>query len=45
MTTVLDTSVLLDVFTADDQHGERSKCWLRTVYDAGAIVVRDVAYA
>jgi len=43
--TAVDTSVLLDVFTADDQHGERSKSWLRAAYDTGAIVVCDVVYA
>lgn len=45
MITAVDTSVLLDVFTADDQHGERSKSWLRVAYDTGAIVVCDVVYA
>lgn len=45
MITAVDTSVLLDVFTADDQHGERSKSWLRAAYDTGAIVVCDVVYA
>ena len=45
MITAVDTSVLLDVFTADAQHGRRSKSWLRTAYDAGAIVVCDIVYA
>ena len=45
MITAVDTSVLLDVFTADAQHGRRSKSWLRAAYDAGAILVCDIVYA
>lgn len=43
--TAVDTGVLLDVFTADDQHSERSKSWLRAAFDAGAIVVCHIVYA
>ncbi len=45
MITAVDTSVLLDVFLPDERFGERSKEWLRAAYDAGAIVVSDIAYA
>ena len=45
MITAVDTSVLLDVFLPDDQHGEESAERLREAYDAGAIVVCDVVYA
>lgn len=45
MITAVDTSVLLDVFLPDDQHGERSKQSLRAAYDAGAIVVCEIVYA
>ena len=45
MIAAIDTSVLLDVFLPDDQHGEQSKQRLRDAYDAGAIVVCDVVYA
>ena len=45
MITAVDTNVLLDVFVPDDQHGPRSKGWLAAAYNAGAIVVCDVAYA
>ena len=45
MITAVDTSVLLDVFLADDQHGPRSKELLRNAYDRGAILVCDVVYA
>ena len=41
MRTAVDTSVLLDVFLADPEHGERSRDWLRAAYDAGAIIVTD----
>ena len=43
--TAVDTSVLLDVFLADERHGEQSKEWLRAAYDAGAIIVCDIVYA
>ncbi len=45
MITAVDTSVLLDVFLPDDQHGERSKQRLRAAYDDGAIIVCDIVYA
>ena len=45
MITAVDTSVLLDVFLPDERHGEQSKEWLRTAYDAGAIIVCDIVYA
>ena len=45
MITAVDTSVLLDVFLADEEHGSRSKQRLREEYDAGALVVCDVVYA
>ena len=45
MITAVDTSVLLDVFLADHEHGEQSKRRLRNAYDAGAIIVCDIVYA
>jgi len=45
MRTAVDTSVLLDVFGADPQHGERSREALRAAYRAGALLVCDVAWA
>ena len=45
MISAVDTSVLLDVFLPDDRHGEKSKEWLRTAYDAGAIIVCELVYA
>ncbi len=45
MITAVDTNVLLDVFIPDDEHGPRSRDWLSTAYDAGAIVICDVVYA
>ncbi|MXW81470.1 MAG: type II toxin-antitoxin system VapC family toxin [Gemmatimonadetes bacterium] len=45
MITAVDTSVLLDVFLADDQHGPRSKALLRNAYDRGAILICDIVYA
>lgn len=45
MITAVDTSVLLDIFLPDDQHGENSKQRLRAAYDAGAIIVCDIVYA
>ena len=45
MITAVDTSVLLDVFLADGRYGEQSKAWLRSAYDAGAIIVCDIVYA
>ncbi len=45
MITAVDTSVLLDVFLADERHGSTSKQRLREAYDAGALIVCDVVYA
>lgn len=45
MITAVDTSVLLDVFLADDRYGEQSKERLRAAYDSGAIIICDVVYA
>ncbi len=45
MITAVDTSVLLDVFLPDENHGPRSAQRLRTAYDRGAILVCDVVYA
>ena len=45
MITAVGTSVPLDVFTADDQHGRRSKSRLRAACDAGAIVPCDIVCA
>jgi len=43
--TAVDTSVLLDVFLADDRYGEQSKERLRAAYDSGAIIICDIVYA
>lgn len=45
MITAVDTSVLLDVFLADEKHGLQSKQRLRVAYDAGAILVCSIVYA
>ena len=45
MITAVDTSVLLDVFLADEHHGPRSNEWLRRAYDQGAILICDLVYA
>lgn len=45
MITAVDTSVLLDVFLADDRYGEQSKEQLRAAYDSGAIIICDIVYA
>ena len=45
MITAVDTSVLLDVFLADKQHGPSSKQRLRSAYDRGALIICDVVYA
>ena len=45
MITAVDTSVLLDIFLPDDQHGEESKRRLREAYDSGAIIACDVVHA
>jgi len=45
MITSVDTNVLLDVFLSTSRHHSQSREWLRSAYDAGAIVVCDIAYA
>jgi predicted nucleic acid-binding protein len=45
MKTAIDSSVLLDVLTADPQFGEASQLALREAYDKGALVVCDVVWA
>lgn len=45
MITAVDTSVLLDVFIPDETFGPGSAEWLRSAYDAGAIVICDIVYA
>ena len=45
MITAVDTSVLLDIFRADEQHGPESQDRLKTAYDAGAVVICDIVYA
>lgn len=45
MRTAVDSSVLLDVLTADPEFGERSKAALESAYDRGALVACDVVWA
>ena len=45
MKTAVDSSVLLDVLTADPAFGERSRDALRQAYDQGALVASDVVWA
>ena len=45
MITAIDTNVLLDVFGADPEHGERSKESLRRCAKEGALVACDVVWA
>jgi predicted nucleic acid-binding protein len=45
MKTAADSSVLLDVFSADPVHGIRSREALRAAYDAGRLVACDVVWA
>ncbi|MDE2981330.1 MAG: type II toxin-antitoxin system VapC family toxin [Gemmatimonadota bacterium] len=45
MITAVATSVLLDVFIPDEAFGPGSAKWLRSAYDAGAIVICDIVYA
>ena len=45
MRTAVDTSVLLDVFTADPVFGAASRQALREAYDRGALVACDVVWA
>lgn len=45
MRTAIDTTVLLDVFTADPVFGERSREALRAAYRGGALVACDVVWS
>jgi hypothetical protein len=45
MITAVDTSVLLDVLTADPTHGGRSREALREAFAAGALVACEVVWA
>ena len=45
MITAVDSSVLLDVFLSDAEHGPQSRGMLRAAYDSGAIVICDLVYA
>ena len=45
MITAVDTNVLLDVFTASDEHGPQSSEWLDDAFNAGAVIVCDIVYA
>ena len=45
MITAVDTSVLVDVFWADDRFGIQSRERLDAAYRAGAILVCDIVYA
>lgn len=45
MRTAVDTSVLLDVLTADPRFGEASRGALRQAFDGGALVACDVVWA
>ncbi len=45
MITALDTNVLIDLFRDDAEHHEQSRNWIRSAFDAGAILVCDVVYA
>lgn len=45
MITAVDTNVLLDVFTADPEHGPSSRSALSTCLEEGRIVICDVVWA
>ncbi len=45
MTTAVDSSVLLDVFSGDPRFGTTSREALRTAYDSGALVACEVVWA
>ena len=45
MKTAVDTSVLLDVLTADPAFGDASRQALRRAFDTGALVACDVVWA
>jgi predicted nucleic acid-binding protein len=44
MKTAVDSSVILDVFSADPTFGERSREALRAAFDAGALAACDVVW-
>ncbi len=44
MITAVDTNVLLDLFTADREHGERSREAVRSSLAEGALVASDVVW-
>lgn len=45
MRTAVDSSVLLDVFGADPEFGERSRAALRRAYDSGALLACEIVWA
>lgn len=45
MITTVDTNILLDVFMADECHGQRSRDLLRDAYDNGTLLVCSIVYA
>ena len=45
MITAVDTNVLLDVFLADDRHGNASKAQMMSAYRAGALIASEIVYA
>ena len=45
MITAVDTSVLLDIFLADERHGPESQERLKAAYDTGAVVICEIVYA
>ena len=45
MKVAVDSSVLLDVLTADPVHGERSREALRVAYDTGPLVACEIVWA
>lgn len=45
MKTAVDSSVLLDVLTADEEFGEKSRSALKEAYDRGHLVACEVVWA
>ena len=45
MISAVDTNVLLDIFSADVNHGPRSKQWLRDARDKGDVIICVIVYA
>ncbi len=45
MISAVDTSVLLDVFLADDRYGTTSMAQLKSAYGAGALIACEIVYA